>query len=60
MTDQPTHITNNKLSCIELLFTTNSKLISTVGIGQTIYDKCHHNILCGSLNLHIPPPPQPY
>ena len=41
---QPRHIMNNKSSCIDLLFTTNSKLIWDVVVGQTIYNKCHHNI----------------
>ena len=51
---QPTHIVNDILSCIDLLFTTNSKLLSDVGVKQTIYDKCHHNIIYKSINLYMP------
>ena len=51
---QPTHIVNDILSCIDLLFTTNSKLLSDVGVKQTIYDKCHHNIIYRSINLYMP------
>ena len=50
----PTHIMNDKWSCIDLLFTTNSKLLCDVGVEQTIYSKCHRNIIYGSLNLNIP------
>ena len=51
---QPTHIVNDTLSCIDLLFTTYSKLLSDVGVKQTIYDKCHHNIIYRSINLYMP------
>ena len=60
MIGQPTHIINDNSSCIDLLFTTNSKLLSEVGVEQTIYNKCHHNIIYGSLNLKIPLPPPYY
>ena len=43
MIGQLTRIINDKLSYIGLLFTTNSKLLPQVE--QTIYDKCHHNII---------------
>ena len=57
---QPTHIMNDKSSCIDLLFTANSKLLCDVGVKQTMDDKCHHNIIYGSLNLNIPLPPPFY
>ena len=60
MTGQLTHIINNKSSCINLLFTTNSKLLCDVGVEQTINDKYYHNIMYGSLNLNIPHPPPYY
>ena len=66
MIGQPTHITNYKSPCIDLLFTTNStnatnnKLLSDVGVEQIIYNKRHHNIIYGSLNLKIPLPPPYY
>ena len=49
MIGQPMHIISGKSSCIDLLLTTSSKLLSEVGIKQTIYDKCHHSIIYGSL-----------
>ena len=54
MIGQPKYIMNDKSSCIDLLCTTNSKLLCDVGVQETIYDKCHHNIIYGSLNLIIP------
>ena len=60
MTGQLTHILNDKLSCIDLLFTTNSKFPCDVGVEQTLYNKYHHNIIYESINLNIPPPPLYY
>ena len=42
---------NDKSSFIDMLFTINGKLLTVVGLEQTIYYKCHHNIY-GSLNLN--------
>ena len=60
MTGQPTHIINEKSSCIDLLFTTYNKFLCNVGVEQTIYNKCNHNIIYGLLNLNIPLPPPYY
>ena len=49
---QSTHIINDKSVCIDLLFTATRKLLSEVGFEQIIYDKSHHNIIDGSLNLN--------
>ena len=53
MIGQPTHIMNDKSSCIELIFTTNSKMLSNVGVAQTIFNKGYYNTVYGSLNLNI-------
>ena len=47
MIDQTVHITNEKLPCIDLLFTNNSWR------KQTIHDKYHDNNIFESLNLNI-------
>ena len=60
MTGQPTHIINEKSSCIDLLFTTYNKFLCNVGVEQTIYNKRNHNIIYGLLNLNIPLPPPYY
>ena len=58
MIGEPAHIMNDKSSCIDLLFTTNNKLLYDAE--QTVYNKCHHNIIYGSLNLNILLPPSYY
>ena len=60
MIGQTTYFVNDQSSCIDLLFTTNSKLLIDVGVEQAIYDKYHHNIIYGSLNLNIPLTPPYY
>ena len=57
MIGQPRHIINDKSSFIDLLFTTNRKLLCDVGVKQT---NCHCNIVYGSLNLSMPFPPPYY
>ena len=49
---KPKHIMEKSL-CIDLRFTSDSKLLFDVRAEQTIYDKCNH-IICRSLNLNIP------
>ena len=54
MIGQPTYIINDKSSCIDLLFTTNSKLLCDFRVEKKF------NIIYGSLNLNIPLPPPCY
>ena len=37
-----------------------NKFLCNVGVEQTIYNKCNHNIIYGLLNLNIPLPPPYY
>ena len=55
--DKPTHIVNNSISCIGLLFCTNRNTISSYGVDVSIFDKCHHNIIFGKANIRVPLPP---
>ena len=55
--NQPTHIVNNLLSCIDLIFCNNMNLISNFGVDFSIFEKCHHNIIFGKINIRIPLPP---
>ena len=57
MIGQPRHIINGKSSFIDLLFTTNRKLLCDVSVKQT---NCHCNIVYGSLNLSMPFAPPYY
>ena len=57
MIGQPVHIINDKLLCLTwfLLLIGDCSVMLESG---KLYNKCHHNIIYGSLNLNIflPPP----
>ena len=55
--DKPTHILDNSMSCIDLIFCTNKNIISNHGVDVSIFDKCHHNIIFGKIDIRIPLPP---
>ena len=58
--DKPTHFINEYSSYIDLIFSSNPSLTKNCGIGHSIYDKCHHNIIYGTLNFKVPLPPPYY
>ena len=45
------------MSCIDPLFCTNQSVISNHGVDVSIFDECHHNIIYGKINIHVPLPP---
>ena len=49
--DKPTHVVNNSMSCIDLIFCTNKNIISNHGVNVTIFRKCHHNIIYGKISI---------
>ena len=53
-------IDNESSSCIDLIFSSNPSLTKNWGIEHSIYDKCHHNIIYGTLNFKVPLPPPYY
>ena len=55
--DKPTHVINTSMSCIDLIFCTNQSVISNHGVDVSIFDKCHHNIIYGKINIRVPLPP---
>ena len=55
--DKPTHALNNSKSCIDLIFCTNKNIISNHGADVSIFDKCHHNIIFGKIDIRVPLPP---
>ena len=57
--NQPTHITKDYFTCIELIFTSNPNLINSSGVEMSLFEKCHHNIVYGKIDFKIPIPP-PY
>ena len=52
--DKATHIVNNSMSCIDLIFCTNTNVISKHGVDVSIFEKCHHNIIFGKTDIHVP------
>ena len=57
--NQPTYTTKDSLSCIDLIFTSYPNLINSSGVEMSLFEKCHHNIVYGEIDLKIPIPP-PY
>ena len=55
--DKATHVINTSMSCIDLIFCTNQSVISNHRVDVPIFDKCHHNIICGKINIRVPVPP---
>ena len=55
ITDKPTHVIKNSMSCIDVIFCTNQTVISNHEVDASIFDKFHHNIIYG--NKHVPFPP---
>ena len=45
------------MSSIDLIFCTNQSVISNHGVDVSIFDKCHHNIIKGKINIGVPLPP---
>ena len=45
------------MPCIHLIFCTNQSVISNHGVDVSIFDKCHHNIIYGKINIRVPLPP---
>ena len=55
--DQPNHVINNSMSCIDLIFCTNQNVISNYGVDVSMFKKCHHNIIHGKIDIHVHLPP---
>ena len=45
------------MSWIDLKFCTNTNVISKHGIDVSIFEKCHHNIIFGKIEISVPLPP---
>ena len=56
LVNQPTHITKDSLSCIDLIFTSNPTLINSSGVEMSLFEKCHHNIVYGKIDFKTPLP----
>ena len=54
---EPTRISNTSSSCTDLIFTSQSNLITGSGVHSSLHPSCHHQIFFPKLNLHIVHPP---
>ena len=56
--NEPTHLSQNFNSCIDLRFTNQQNLFTDLGIHPSLHSNCHHQIIYGKFNLKIfyPPP----
>ena len=44
------------MSCTDLTFSTNESVISNHGVDVSIFDRCHHDIISGKINIRVPLP----
>ena len=54
--NKPTHTVNNSSACIDVIFCYNLNLLSNCGVDLSLFEKCHHNIIFGQINIRIPLP----
>ena len=56
--DEPTHITRNSFSCIDLIFTNQPELTVDYGIHSSLHPNCYHQLTYLKTNMEtIYPPP---
>ena len=55
---QPTYILDNSRSCIDLIFTSQPKMVIDSGVHASLHANCHHQIMYAKFDLKIiyPPP----
>ena len=58
MFNDPTRISDTYSSCIDLIFTTQPKLVVESGVRLSLHPNCHHQIIFAKYNLkiHFPSP----
>ena len=54
--DKPTHLINKSKLHIDLIFCNNQNVISKYGVDASLFDKCHHNVINGKINIRVPLP----
>ena len=56
--NEATHILNNSSSCIDLIFTSQTNLVTESGVHSSLHENCHHQITYVKFNLNViyPPP----
>ena len=51
--NEPTHITKNCSTCIDLLFTSETNLVPESGVHSLLYPNCHHQTAFAKFDLRI-------
>ena len=49
--NEPTHLTANSSSCIDLIFTSQPNLVMESGVNSSLHPNCHHQIVFAKINL---------
>ena len=57
LVEQPTYITNNSQTCIDILATDQPNLVLKNDVHPSLHSNCHHQINYAQLNFSCPPPP---
>ena len=57
MISDPTHILPSSSSCIDLIFTNQSNLVTESGVYPSLHPKCHHQIVFAKFSLKEKYPP---
>ena len=55
--NEPTHISDNYRSCIDLIFTSQRNLVVDFGIHPSLHESCHHQTIYSKFDLKIFYPP---
>ena len=58
--NKPTHCVNDSSSCINLIFTSYTNLVTDFGVDPTLCKTYHHNLIFEKINFNIPLPPPFY
>ena len=55
--DELTHLLQDSLSCIDLIFSSVENLVTDTGVLHSLYPRCHHQIVFAKFSLKPPFPP---
>ena len=50
---EPTHLTGNSSSCIDLIFSSHPNLAAESGVHSSLHSNCHHQIVFAKFNLNF-------
>ena len=54
--NEPTYVTSNSSSCIDLIFTSQPNLVMESGVHSSLDPNCYHQIVFTKINVKIYPP----